>query len=79
MLPYFKPGNYALFCRVKIYEVGDIVLISHDNLDKVKRINNIDNDNYFVIGDNQGMSTDSRHFGAISKKHIIGKLIWPVN
>lgn len=37
-------------------------------------------DEYFLLGDNRGVSLDSRIFGPISKKHIDGKtdfIIWP--
>lgn len=32
-------------------------------------------DSYFVMGDNPYCSTDSRHFGAVNKSNIIGKVI----
>jgi signal peptidase I len=39
-------------------------------------------DNYYVLGDNRGNSSDSRIFKAISRRKIIGKafvLLWPPN
>lgn len=36
---------------------------------------NLEADHYFVLGDNDGASIDSRDFGIISKEHIIGKVI----
>lgn len=39
------------------------------------------NDNYFVLGDNRGGSTDSRVFGPIAKNTIEGKawfVYWPI-
>lgn len=40
----------------------------------------IGEDEYFVVGDNRTNSQDSRHFGLVSKKDIVGKVefrIWP--
>lgn len=42
----------------------------------------IQEDHYFVMGDNRPHSSDSREFGPISRKLIIGKAIfryWPIN
>lgn len=42
----------------------------------------LDSDEYFVLGDNRGMSQDSRFFGPVKKDHIIGKVIfraWPLD
>lgn len=39
-------------------------------------------DQYFVMGDNRGMSYDSRDFGSIKREQIEGKVwmrIWPLN
>lgn len=33
-------------------------------------------DEYFVLGDNRGGSSDSRRYGAVPKDHIIGKLLF---
>lgn len=31
---------------------------------------------FFVLGDNRGNSIDSRHFGCINKRDIVGKMIY---
>lgn len=39
-------------------------------------------DEYFLLGDNRNVSDDSRNFGAVSRDHIIGEVLfryWPLN
>ena len=38
----------------------------------------LNNDEFFVLGDNRGNSTDSRHIGAIKKDYIVGKVIYRI-
>ncbi len=46
-----------------------------DNMPSVKLKRN----EYFLLGDNLDMSFDSREFGQVNKKNIIGKTIYTVN
>ena len=39
---------------------------------------NIDNNEYFVLGDNREFSSDSRSWGPLHTKYIIGKMLWRV-
>lgn len=41
----------------------------------IKRIIKIENKRYFVQGDNTRYSTDSREFGMIGRRDIIGKIL----
>lgn len=55
----------------------DEVIALRDPRDKkilIKRIISVDNNKYFVQGDNKEHSTDSRKFGMIGKNDILGKI-----
>ena len=57
-------------------------MITEDFTLKELGYDTIPKDMYLVLGDNRGDSLDSRNFGLISKKDIIGKpflRIWPLN
>lgn len=63
--------------KIKNPQVGDVVVVQHPhhNTLLLKRITSAQNNAYFVEGDNPAHSTDSKNFGALSKKQIIGKVI----
>lgn len=58
--------------------VGDIVAFASkkEKVILVKRIKKVNNNKYFVYGDNKNDSYDSRKFGEITKDQIIGKFIY---
>lgn len=80
MAPALRPGR-LVFARRRMpmapLRVGDIVVIRHGGLEKIKRISELAVDKLYVEGDNKLYSTDSRHFGWIDRNSIIGKVIWP--
>lgn len=55
-----------------------MVIIRHDGLEKIKRIKRVDPQHgIYVLGDNPGCSTDSRHFGWIDRDAVVGRVVWP--
>lgn len=79
MQPSLNHGDTVLVNRLsylfKSPKIGDAVAIydPRDGKVLIKRISKIDNKKFFVVGDNKKFSTDSRVFGWIEKKDIIGE------
>ena len=78
MEPTFVDGDVL---RVSMFfvkiDVDDIVVL-HDPRDKkliLKRVESIGSGLYFVSGDNRESSTDSRKFGGVTRKDIVGKVL----
>jgi type IV secretory pathway protease TraF len=78
MWPALPPGKIIIATRYfKEIKPNDRVIISHDKLEKIKRVSKMREGRIFVIGDNADSSTDSRHFGWLPPSAVIGKVIWP--
>ena len=76
MLPTLKDGDIVIINSYAELAKNIIVLANHpykQHVKIIKRISKIDeNGNCFLIGDNPNESTDSRTFGIISPKDILG-------
>lgn len=77
MLPVLKPGALVIGLKSPKPKVGDVVIITHNHKEKLKRVQKIDEYEVYVVGDNPEHSTDSRHFGPITRHAIIAKIVWP--
>ncbi|HEX8762172.1 MAG TPA: S26 family signal peptidase [Candidatus Saccharimonadales bacterium] len=78
MLPALRPGFPVIATgHYKTLVVGDVVIIHHGGLEKIKRIVDIRKDRLFVRGDNQAHSTDSRSFGWLHASVVVAKVLWP--
>src|SRR5687768_9427936 len=78
MNPTLKDGEVVLVDRDAEIRVDDIVVAKHpfEQGEVVKRVAQInERGDYFLIGDNLEDSTDSRHYGAVTRRYIKGKIV----
>ncbi|MES2971572.1 MAG: nickel-type superoxide dismutase maturation protease [Patescibacteria group bacterium] len=78
MIPSLPPGTlvvgYKYFRKLK---PGHVVVVTHDKKEKIKRIDQINKQEVFLLGDHPDTSTDSRHFGWLPSENISARIIWP--
>lgn len=77
MLPALWPGRIVFGWGPAKPRVGDMVILSHDGLEKIKRVHRIDGQRLYIMGDNSQASTDSRHFGWIHESQVLARVVWP--
>lgn len=78
MIPALKPGQEILVSSIPYFfrdpKTDEIIAFKDGGEFVVKRIKEAEGDKFLVQGDNQG---DSKEYGWIEKKRIIGKVIYP--
>ena len=77
MAPTLNAGQVVVGFQARSLNIGDVVIITHNGLDKIKRIEKHQGDVVYLLGDNGANSTDSRTLGWLPAKSIIAKVIWP--
>ena len=84
MAPTLLPGDAVLVLQGlgplrPTIRVGDLVALvdprDHDRI-MIKRVAGFDSAGVVVRGDNEAASTDSRHFGPISRRALRGRVVY---
>jgi len=76
--PEYREGDYVMVITFPFFRLkrGDTVVLRHPQYGMlIKKIEQIDSDKIYVIGLHTD-SVDSRRFGPIKHKSVIGKVIW---
>jgi nickel-type superoxide dismutase maturation protease len=81
MMPTLKHNQIVFASSIPFFfkkpKIGDIVILQYGRC-IIKRIAGAKENKIFVVGDNEKRSTDSREFGWIDKRKIIGKVIFKI-
>jgi signal peptidase I len=84
LLPEYREGDFVLVAKIPFFlnhiRRGDIVVFNHPVYGlMIKRVDHLipKRDEIYVIGTHE-FSVDSREFGPISRKILLGKVIWHI-
>lgn len=78
MRPTLRDGDWVLVdaCGARMPSPGDLVVVRDpDNRVLVKRVRSRSDKTFAVGSDNPLEARDSRHFGSLSPKHLVGNVI----
>ncbi|HUC79023.1 MAG TPA: S26 family signal peptidase [Candidatus Saccharimonadales bacterium] len=75
MTPKLKHNDIILVKKTRKYRTGDIVGLEFNDKILIKRISRINDSKYYVLGDNQVDSLDSRKFGWIEFNQLVFKFV----
>jgi nickel-type superoxide dismutase maturation protease len=95
MMPMLMPGDWALVVSPRRYGRGDVVVVEHPGrpgYEMVKRLTGVPGDTvgervlgqdeWWVEGDHAASSTDSRHFGPVTREELKARVVlvyWPAH
>lgn len=76
MQPTISDGSIVIFERWKqARKEGDVVIVKMDEGQIIKRIDEIEEDQVYLLGDNLEESVDSRTFGSVDQSRVVGKVV----
>lgn len=82
MKPTFSEDDSVLVSSIPLLfgkpKKGDVVVFEKYNRLYIKRIKKIEDEKYFLVGDNKKDSQDSRRFGFVNRNQIKGKIIMKI-
>ncbi|HET9689827.1 MAG TPA: nickel-type superoxide dismutase maturation protease [Acidimicrobiales bacterium] len=79
MAPTLLPGDRLVVLRLAPVRAGAVVALPdprHPSRVLVKRVAAVGASGVDVRGDAVGASTDSRHFGLVARRSIVGRAVW---
>jgi nickel-type superoxide dismutase maturation protease len=79
MRPTLEPGDRLLVVAWRRVRAGDLVALADPRQPArtlVKRVGRVDEANMTVLGDDPAASTDSRSFGPVPRRTVLGRAVY---
>jgi nickel-type superoxide dismutase maturation protease len=79
MAPGLQPGDRLVVWRTRSVRPGDVVAVPDPRQPErtiLKRVISVRPEGLFLLGDNPRQSTDSRQFGYVPLKSVLGKALY---
>ena len=79
MRPALQPGDRLLVVSLLRPRPGDVVAVvdpRDGRLVMAKRVSSVDRDTIEVLGDDPAASTDSRTFGPVDRRLVLGRAVY---
>jgi len=85
LVPDYREGDFVVIIKIPLLwfklQPGDVVVFRHPEYGTmIKKIEHFtpDGESVFVIGTHPG-SVDSRRFGPVPRRDLVGRVIWHVH
>jgi phage repressor protein C with HTH and peptisase S24 domain len=75
MEPTYQPGAVVLGLKWLRPKVGSVVVAEHGGRELIKRVARIEEQGFYLLGDNSEHSTDSRTYGWFAPKDVKSVII----
>ncbi len=80
MVPTMPPNTLVIGLRfAKKLKPGQIVIVSRDGKEQIKRIDQVKGEEVYLLGDHPETSLDSRQYGWLPGRSVRARVIWPRN
>lgn len=77
MLPTLRPGQVVIATPLVRVESGRVVIAQTADRAIIKRVKSVTTRGVELVGDNREASTDSRNYGLVDPRSIVGVVVIP--